>query len=689
MAELSKYEVENGVAIITTDSPPVNALGLAVRTGIKEGLDKAIADDAVKAIIIICAGRTFFAGADITEFSSGPKPPTLHQVFEIIENCPKYTIAAMHGTALGGGLELALNCNYRIAIASAAMGLPEVNLGLLPGGGGTQRLPRVIGVPAALDAITSGKPLKAKQALELGVIDAIISENMREDAIAFANNLIATNAPKTKVRDRDDKIAEYKGNEAFFAEYRKKNARNFRGTKAPEAIIKCIEAAVNMPFDQGLAFEMKSFIELLMTPESAAQRHVFFASRSTDKVPDIGADVKPREVKKVGVIGAGTMGGGIAMNYLNIGLPVVLVEQKQEALDRGLGVIRKNYEITSQKGRMTMEQVEARMAQIIPSLSYDALSDCDIITEAVFESMPVKLEVFAKIDAIAKQGAILASNTSFLNIDEMAKATKRPHDVIGHHYFSPANVMPLMEIVRGAQTGKDVLATSLAVAKKIGKTPVVSGVCFGFIANRAMATRSYQCDAMALEGVSIELMDKVAYDYGFAMGQYQMMDLVGLDIIKPAPGEISIMGELVKAGRLGQKNGLGFYDYDDKRNGTLSQVALDIVKEVAKQKGVASNPDQSEEDILARMLYPVINEGAKILEEGIAYKPSDIDIAMIFGYGWPTYRGGPMFWADLIGLKKIAAKLEELAAIYGDSLKPAALLKRLAEENKTFASLNK
>ena len=690
MTEIMEFEKIDGIGIVTIHSPPVNALGLAVRQGIIAGVQLGIADNDVKAIIIICTGRTFFAGADITEFGKVPVEPHLPAVFNVIENSPKYVVAAIHGTALGGGLELALNCHYRVAVPSAVVGLPEVSLGLLPGAGGTQRIPRIIGIEAALDFITSGKPMKAKPAMEAGIIDAVVDENaLKQDAIAFAKNLIASNAPMLKVRDRNEKVASYRGNSQIFADYRKKNARAFRGFKAQENIIKCVEAAANMNFDEGMEFERKMFFELLNSDESAAQRHVFFAQRETARIPKLPADTQSRDIKKAGVIGAGTMGGGICMNYLNMGLPVVLVEQTQEALDRGIGIIRKNYETTAQKGKMTIEQVEARMGQIIPSLEYSALSDCDIITEAVFESMAVKLEVFKKIDAVAKAGAILASNTSFLDIDEIAAVTSRPSDVVGNHYFSPANVMPLLEIVRGAKTDNSVLSTSLALAKKMGKTPVVSGVCFGFIANRAMSKRSEQCNMMILEGVSPELIDKVGYDYGFAMGPFKMADLVGLDVTGRDSNELTVRGELVRLGRLGQKGGGGFYDYDENRNAILSPIAMEVIKDVAQKLGVVQRPNQSEENILARMLYPVINECSKIVEEGIAYRPSDVDIAMIFGYNWPVYRGGPMFWADLIGLNNIVQKLEEFASLYGEAFKPSDLLLKLAKENASFASLNR
>ncbi len=689
MSEIMTFETEGGVGVITIDSPPVNALGVAVRRAIKEGFDLALDNDSVNSIVLICAGRTFFAGADITEFGKPPQSPSLPELVTYIETSAKPTIAAIHGTALGGGLEVALHCHFRIATPSAKVGLPEVHLGILPGAGGTQRLPRVVGVPAALEIMTSGRQVPAPEALELGVVDALANEGaLREDAIAFAQKLHADKTPIIRIRAREDKIMRYRGDNDIFDVYRKKNARKFRGFKAPENIIKCVEAAVTLPYDEGVAEERRLFMELHDSIESAAQRYVFFAERQTSKIPDVPKETPTRDIATVGVIGAGTMGGGITMNFLNAGTPVTLVEQNEEALERGLSVIRKNYESSAKKGRMSADDAERRMALITPSTNYDSLFACDLIIEAVFETMPIKKDVFGKIDKIAKDGAILASNTSYLDLDEIAASTSRPQDVIGLHFFSPANVMPLLEIVRGEKTDKELISTALGMAKKIRKTPVVSRVCHGFIANRVMTVRGKQADAMALEGVAPDLIDRVIYDYGFAMGPFQMRDLVGLDVIGRGANEKTVAGELVALDRLGQKKNGGFYDYDENRNATLSPIAVDIIRHVAQEKGVRQRPDATEDDIIARLLYPIVNEGARILEEGIAIRGSDIDIACIKGYNWPVYRGGPMFWGDTVGLDKIVDKLSELAEIYGDAFKPSAFLVELAKNGKRLSDVS-
>ena len=686
MTNVANFAVEDGVGILTIDSPPVNALGVNVRRGLDEGFRKFSADDSVKAIVLICGGRTFFAGADITEFGKAPQGPGLHDVFNIIENGKKPVIAAIHGTALGGGYELALICHYRIAVPSAKVGLPEVNLGLLPGAGGTQRLPRLVGPEVALDLITSGRPVAAKQAFATGMIDALAEEGkLREDAIAFARKLLAEGRPLQRVRDRQDKVEPYRGKPEIFADFRKKNARSFRGFKAPENIIKCIEAAVALDFDAGMKREAELFQELVTSTESAAQRYVFFGERETAKVPDVPSDTPTLPIKTVGVIGAGTMGGGITMNFLNVGIPVTLVEMNQEALDRGVGVIRKNYEVTASRGKLTQEQVEQRMALITPALGLEALADVDLVIEAVYESMDVKKDVFGKLDKIARQGAILASNTSFLDVNEIASATSRPGSVIGLHFFSPANVMRLLEVVRGEKTEKSVIATAMKLSKTIGKIPVLARVCPGFIANRLMSLRGRQAEALVLEGPSPYDIDRVVYDYGFAVGPFQMNDIVGLDVIGRGATERTLRGDFVAADRLGQKKNGGFYNYDENRKASPSPEALALIADFAKHKGIANKGAQSDEEILARLLYPVVNEGAKILEEGIAIRAVDIDIAAIMGYNWPVYRGGPMFWANTVGLPKIVEGLRKLEAEHGEAFKPAALLVRLAEEGKGFA----
>ncbi len=687
MSDIMTYSVEDGVAVITLNSPPVNALGYDVRSGIVAGFEKAWGDDSADAIVLICEGRTFFAGADITEFGKPMRQPDLRGVLDVIESSEKLSVAAIHGTALGGGCETALCCNYRLAVPSAKIGLPEVNLGILPGAGGTQRLPRLIGVEPALDMMTSGKPIGAAAALELGVVDALADEkNLRRDAIAYARKLADEKAPLRRVRDLDEKLAAARDNPEVFANYRKKNARKFRGFKAPENIIKAVEAAATLPMDEAMTRERDLFMELMMSPESAAQRYVFFAERQTAKVPDVPKDTPTRALSRVGVIGAGTMGGGIAMNFLNAGIPVTLVEQTQEALDRGLGVIRKNYENTAKKGRITDAQVEGAMGLVNPTTEIESLGDADLIIEAVFEQMDIKKQIFSTLDKVAKQGAILASNTSYLDIDEIAAATKRPQDVMGLHFFSPANVMPLLEIVRGEQTGKDLINTAMALSKKIRKTPVLSRVGHGFIANRVMTVRGKQANMMALQGVSPEAMDRVIYDYGFAMGPFRMMDLVGLDVIGRDKNEKTVASELVARDRLGQKKNGGYYDYDENRNATISPLALEIIRAVAEEKGVEQVPADDDE-ILARLLYPVVNEGAKVLDEKIALRGSDIDIACIKGYNWPVYRGGPMFWADTVGLDKVVSKLKEFEERFGAEFAPSPFLEQCAKDGQRLSEV--
>lgn len=681
MSAIGSTEVIGQVGILTIDSPPVNALGHAVRVALHEGLAELLADERVKGIVLTCAGRTFFAGADITELGKPFKEPNLDVVFEQLENREKPVVAAIFGTALGGGFEVALACHRRIAVPSAKVGLPEVLLGVLPGAGGTQRLPRLVGVEAALDIITTGKPVGAKKAHDLGLVDKLAEEGkLLEQAIAYCEELIVENAaaPLWRVRDLQDKVELSRGKPEIYAEFLKKNARAFRGFKAPFNIVKTIEAAAELPFDEGMKREWELFEELVSSTESAAQRYFFFAERSTAKVPGIGKDVEKLPIKSVGVLGAGTMGGGIAMNFLNAGIPVTLVETNQAALDRGIGVIRKNYENTAAKGRMTSEQVEQRMALITPSLSKADLGDADLIIEAVFEELGLKKEIFGELDQIAKKGAILASNTSFLDLDAIAAATRRPEDVVGLHFFSPANVMRLLEVVRGAKTRPEVVATAMNLGKIIGKVPVLSGVCHGFIANRVMAERGYAADQLVLEGPTPEQIDKALYDYGFAMGPFGMIDLVGLDVIGRGSNERTLYSDLVALDRLGQKKNGGFYDYDEKRNATPSPVAAKVIADLAAFKGVTAKSEKSDEEIVAALLYPVVNEAAKVLEEGIALRASDIDVACILGYNWPVYTGGPMFWADTVGLTKIVDGLKAMG------IEPAKLLLEKAESGASF-----
>ena len=686
---VTDLSMDGDVAVITLNSPPVNALSANVREGLFEGFKAATADPAVKAIVLICEGRTFIAGADITEFGGAARGPSLFDVQEMMENAPKPVIAAIHGTALGGGLEVALVAHYRVAVPSARLGLPEVNLGLLPGAGGTQRLPRVAGPEKALEMMTSGRHAPASEALAMGLVDELAEEGkLREAAVAFARRCVAENKPLVKVRDNNTKVEAARGKPEIFEAFRKANARKFRGFLAPEYNIRCIEAAVNLPFDEGLAVERKLFGELVTGSQSAAQRYSFFAERQAQKIPDVPDDTPLIPVKSVGIIGAGTMGGGIAMNFANVGIAVTIVEVQAEALERGLKVIRGNYERTASRGGITAAQVEERMALITGSLDMNALATVDLVIEAVFERMDVKKEIFTKLDAICKPGAILATNTSGLNIDEIASVTKRPEAVIGLHFFSPANVMKLLEIVRADHTSKSVIATSMKLAKQIGKIAALVGVCPGFVGNRILGQRQREAQKLVMEGAMPWDVDRVLYDFGFPMGPFAMSDLAGLDIgwVKERSKGESIRDVLCEMDRRGQKTGAGYYDYDENRNARPSPVTEKIINDFIVKTG--SNPRTvSDEEILERCIYPMINEGVKILEEGKAIRSSDIDVVWQNGYGWPVYRGGPMWYGDQIGPAKVLEKMKEFQAKMGDDFKPAPLLEKLVAEGKKFSDL--
>ena len=684
---VADYSVEGEVAIVTIDSPPVNALSQAVRDGLKLGVEKAEGDPAVEATVVLCAGRTFIAGADITEFGKPHAAPYLPDVLDAIENASKPVVAAIHGASLGGGFEVALTAHYRIAVPSARFGLPEIKLGLIPGAGGTQRLPRLVGPERALDVILSGAPFGAREAKDWGVVDALAEEGkLREDAIAFARRLVADKAPLNKVRDRDEKLAPARGKPEIFEAIRKANARKFRGFEAWEKAILSVKNAVELPFDQGIAEERAMFMALLGSTQSKAQRHLFFAERAAAKIADIGAETPTKPIHRVGVIGAGTMGGGIAMNFLSAGIPVTLVETSKEALDRGVAIIRRNYENTAKKGRMTLEQVVERMERLSLTLDFRALAEADLVIEAVYENMDLKKLIFEKLDGVAKPGAILASNTSYLDVDAIAATTKRPEDVLGMHFFSPANVMRLLEIVRGAKTSKSVLATVAALAPKIGKVGVTVGVCHGFVGNRMLAERQREAGKLILEGATPAQVDRVLTDFGMPMGPFAMSDLAGLDIGWSAETSkgATIRDILCEEGRRGQKTGSGFYDYDEQRNAKPSAHVEAIIRAFAAAKGVAQR-EISDAEILERCIYPLINEGAKILEEGKAQRASDIDVVWVMGYGWPVYRGGPMFYADTVGLKTVLERLKEFQARFGDDFKPAALLEKLAAEGGAFS----
>ena len=680
--EVTSLEIKDSVAVLTLNSPPVNALSANVREGLNNGVNAAIEDESVKSIVIICEGRTFIAGADITEFGQAPKGPSLYDVQDMIENSPKPVVAAIHGTALGGGLEVALTCHYRIAVPSAKCGLPEVNLGLLPGAGGTQRLPRIVGAQKALVMMTSGEHVPASQCHDMGLVDEMAEEGALEsDAIKFANQIVSEGKSLVKVRDADEKIKSDRGNDALFADFRKSILRKTRGFLAPEYNIQCIEAAVNLPFEEGMKVEQELFVKLMSGSQSAAQRYMFFAQRQVTKIPDIEKETPLKEINSVGVIGAGTMGGGISMNFANAGIPVTIIEQNQERLDKGIGIIRKNYENTAAKGRITSEQVEERMALIDGQTSIDALNSQDLIIEAVFENMDLKKDIFKQLDTICKDGAILASNTSALDVNEIADVTNRPEDVIGLHFFSPANVMKLLEIVRGDKTSKSVVASSLAVAKRIQKIAAVVGVCPGFVGNRILAQRQREANKLILEGALPWDIDDALFDFGFPMGPFAMSDLAGLDIgwNKETSNGETLRDVLCEAGRLGQKSGKGFYVYDENRNKSPDPEVEALIRKFGEERQIQMR-DISKEEILERCLYPMINEGFKILEEGMAIRASDIDIVWTNGYGWPVYEGGPMFYGNIIGFDKILFWLKKAELELGPEFKPSAYLEKVVTE---------
>lgn len=693
MGEVVKYESHDAIAVITVDNPPVNALSAAVRKGISDAVKQAVADSNVQAIVLACAGRTFVAGADITEFGKPPQPPALGDVINELESCPKPTIAAIHGTALGGGLELALGCHFRVATKDARLGLPEVKLGLLPGAGGTQRLPRAVGPELAVRMIVSGEPISASEALKNGLIEEIV-EGPAAGAEAFARKVLAEKRPIRRLRNDDSKLAAARADRSIFTNAAAAANKRNRGLEAPLVCAEAVSWTLDVPFDEALKKEREAFLKLVAGDQSKAQRHAFFAERQAAKVGDIPDTVKPRKVERVAILGAGTMGGGIAMSFASAGIPVTLIETADEPLQRGLGVMRKNYEATAARGGIPADAPAQRMALVTGAVGIENVRDADLIIEAVFETMAVKKEVFAKLDEFAKPGAVLASNTSYLNVNEIAAVTKRPQDVIGMHFFSPANVMKLCEIVRAEKTAPDVVMTAVAIAKRIGKVPVVVGVCDGFVGNRMLGARSKQSEKLLFEGALPQQVDAVVTKFGMPMGPFAMGDLAGLDIGWRSRKDRGIKSEiadaLCEAGRFGQKTGKGYYKYEQGSRAPIPDPEVEkLIDETCKRLGLTRRAI-SDEEILERMVYPMINEGARILEEKIAGRPSDIDVVWLYGYGWPIYRGGPMFYADLVGLKHIADRLSHYAQATNDpSLEPAALLRRLADEGKTFASLAK
>ncbi|MBZ9700422.1 MULTISPECIES: 3-hydroxyacyl-CoA dehydrogenase NAD-binding domain-containing protein [unclassified Mesorhizobium] len=669
---------DSDVAIVTIDNPPVNALSFHVREPLMQAL-AALRDDAsVGAIVVACAGRTFVAGADITEFGKPVQQPELRAIIGTLETIAKPTVAAIHGTALGGGLELALGCHFRVADADARLGLPEVKLGLLPGGGGTVRLPRLVGAIKALRMIVSGAPIGADEAHEIGLVDAVFESNVITHAVNFAREIARKGGPFTPVRDRDDEKTELAAFDAEAADL----ARKARGLDAPIACAQAVRNTVTMSFEEALAAERALFMKLVASDQSRAQRHLFFAEREAAKIP--GKDLVRRRIARVGVIGAGTMGGGIAMAFANGGFPVTLLETSEEALQRGLGMIDKNYAVSVSRGSLTEDARRQRLAQFKGSTDYSDLADCDLIIEAVFEDMAVKKEVFGKLDAVAKPGAILATNTSYLDIDEIAASISRPQDVLGLHFFSPANVMKLLEIVRADKTAPDALATVVDLARRIGKVAVVVGVCHGFVGNRMLAARGSESEALLLEGATPSQIDKAFTDFGWPMGPFQMGDLAGLDIgwrNRKARGQTAVIADtLCEQGRFGQKTGRGYYLYENGSRMPVPDPQIDaLIRGKAAEKGIASR-EISAEEIIERTLYPMVNEGAKILEEGIAARASDIDVIWVNGYGFPIGKGGPMFWAGLEGAPRIVERLEYWHQRTGkDVFKPARLLKRMAE----------
>ncbi|GGB76018.1 3-hydroxyacyl-CoA dehydrogenase NAD-binding domain-containing protein [Deinococcus soli (ex Cha et al. 2016)] len=678
---------QDDVLILTIQNPPVNAFSPGVPEGLKAGLDAAAADDSVRAVVIIGGGRTFVAGADIRTFNlPREQAPDLRGTIEKLDAFPKPTVAAIHGTALGGGLELAMGCTYRVATPDAQLGLPEVKLGVLPGAGGTQRLPRVVGAQKALEMMLSGTPIKATEGKEVGLIDRLIDGDLLSGAVAFARE-VADARPLPRISERGVDGA---GPEVFAAA-RQGIKKSHRGQLSPELIIDLAEMAATAPFEEGWTAEATKFMQAKDSPQSRALRHVFFAEREAAKIPGLGKDTPTLEIRRAGIIGAGTMGGGIAMNFLNAGIPVTIVETTQEALDRGLGVIRRNYENTAKKGRMSQDDVETRMNLLTPSLDMGSLADADIIIEAVFENMDVKKDIFTRLDAIAKPGAILATNTSTLDVNEIAAVTSRPESVIGLHFFSPANVMKLLEIVRADKTSDMVLATSMALARRIKKVGVVVGVCDGFVGNRMVHRYGEEARQLVEEGARPEDVDAAMNALGLPMGPFQMSDMAGLDIghairvhrakVSGEPEPDGWLDRIVKTGRKGQKTGGGIYDYDETRKPRPNADVQALIDTYRTEKGVTPR-DISTEELTKRLAYTLVNEGAQILDEGIAARAGDIDVIYLYGYGFPAYRGGPMQYADEMGLPSVVADLER----YGQT--PAPLLKRLADEGGSFAWLD-
>ncbi len=667
MTDVVSYALEGAVGVIRVNNPPVNALSHGVRAGIADALSAA-AEDASEAVVILCEGRTFIAGADITEFGKPPKAPYLPDLLNQLDNHPKLTVAAIHGTALGGGFETALSCNYRVALASAKVGLPEVKLGLLPGAGGTQRTPRLAGVATSIELMTSGNPIPAEAALQKGLIDHIAKDNLAEEAIAYAERLVADQAPLRQASAIT--LALDEADRALISKARSTLAKKTRGESAPQRIIDCIEASAELDFDAGLKRERELFMACMEDPQSAALRHMFFAERAAAKIDGIDTSIEPAEVKRVGIIGAGTMGGGIAMCFAQAGIQVTLIDMSDESVTTGISKIKANYDISVKRGRLSQDQVEAIMSQIKPSTHFEDLADADMVIEAVFENLAVKKEVFARLDTICKQDAVLASNTSYQSIDDIAGATSRPESVLGMHFFSPANVMKLLEVVKGDKSSDRVIATAMAVGKRIGKTSVLSGMCYGFIGNRMLRPYAREAALCMMEGASPSQIDAAMENWGMAMGPLAVGDLAGLDIgykareqlseeQKGDPASYRVADRLVEAGRLGQKSGAGYYRYDPETRQRMADAEVDaIINTCRDELGIVART-VSDEEIVDRLILALANEGARILDEGIAQRASDIDVVYCYGYGFPRHRGGPMHYLEARGLTWAVERMTE------------------------------
>jgi len=700
MSELVEYHVHDDVAVLTVNNPPVNALSPGVPEGIASGINNAMADEGVQAVVLIGGGRTFIAGADIKEFgklATGTKQPTaaLNQLLFQIEDCPKPVICAIHGTALGGGLETAMACHYRIAVSNANVGQPEVKIGLIPGAAGTQRLPRLCGIAKAAEMCATGKMIAATQAYKFGIVDRLAEGELLADAIQFARETVAVGQPPRKTRQMNDRLGDDQSNAAAIAELKQMVAKKFQGQMAPTKAIEAVELAATLPFEDAVTKEGELFLECLKSDQSKALIHIFFGERAVAKVPGIDKATPRKTIETAAVIGAGTMGGGIAMTYANAGIPVVLKEVNQAQLESGIKRIQQNYERSANRGRITVEEVERRMSLISPTVDYESLANADIIVEAVFEGMELKKEVFKELDKVAKPDAILATNTSTLDLDEIASVTNRPENVIGHHFFSPANVMRLLEIVRGTATSSENIATSMGLAKRLGKVGVLVGNCFGFVGNRMFVPYMREAEFLLEEGANVEQVDSVLCEFGMAMGPLAVGDLAGIDVgwrirqenkdsIPSGTREALVADKLYELNRYGQKTGAGWYQYQG-RQAVVDPIVQQLIEDAAAAAGITRRTI-SDEEIIERTIYALVNEGARILQQGIAIRAVDIDVIYVFGYGFPAWRGGPMIYADQIGLKQVYNRVCEFRERHGPWWEPAPLLKELAETGGRFSN---